>query len=78
MVRVTVVEMFIIVTKMIAQNKIFIWWLFQIEGSGNLQSPLRKSQKKNLYHGNKGEQEMYGKSYCGGKVHPSDYNDYAK
>ena len=63
---------------MIAENSIFIWSLFWIEGSGNLQSPRWKFQKKNLDRRNKGKQERYGKSYCGGKVHHSDYNDYAK
>ena len=76
--RVTVVERFIIVTTMIMQNSIFIRCLFPIEGSGNLQCPLRRSQKQNLYHSNKSEQDMYSKSYCGGKVHHSDFNHCAK
>ena len=76
--RVTMVERFIIVTTMIMQNSIFIWCLFPIEGSGNLQCPLRRSQKQNLYHSNKSEQDMYSKSYCGGKVHHSDFNHCAK
>ena len=45
---------------------------------GNLQCPLWRSQKENLYHGNKGEREKHGKSYCGGKFHHSDINDCAK
>ena len=59
-------------------NSILIWSLFHIDRLGNLQCPLWRSQKENLYHGNKGEREKHGKSYSGGKVHHSDVNDCAK
>ena len=44
----------------------------------SLEEPKGKSIYIYIYHGNKGEREKHGKSYCGGKVHHSDLNDCAK
>ena len=43
-------EAFFIMTLMSMLNKIFIVWLFWIEGAGNLHSPC--PAKKNLHYGN--------------------------